>query len=92
MTIFTFPIEHNVENNRKNRELYKRLVKIAVENGYGEYRIHTAFMEDAMETYSFGNHSLRRTHETIKDAFDPNGILALGKNGIWPKRLRKVRA
>lgn len=29
-----------------------------------------------------------RFHETLKDAFDPNGILALGRNGICPKRFR----
>ena len=34
---------------------------------------------------------MRRFNETLKDAIDPNGILAPGKSGIWPKRLRKDR-
>ncbi len=42
-----------------------------------------------MGQYSFNNHALRRFHEAIKDAIDPNGILAPGKSGIWPKHLRK---
>jgi 4-cresol dehydrogenase (hydroxylating) len=31
---------------------------------------------------------LRKLHETIKDAVDPNGILSAGRYGIWPKHLR----
>lgn len=29
-----------------------------------------------------------RVNEAIKDALDPNGILAPGRSGIWPKRWR----
>jgi 4-cresol dehydrogenase (hydroxylating) len=45
-------------------------------------------MSDVMNVYSYNNHALLRFHETIKDAIDPNGILAPGKSGIWPKHLR----
>jgi len=90
--IYFFPIEHDVEKNRKNREIFRRLVKAAAEKGFGEYRTHTAFMNDIMDVYSYNNHALRRLHETMKDTLDPNGILAPGKNGIWPRRMRKARA
>ena len=35
-----------------------------------------------MSTYNFNNHALLRVHETIKDALDPNGILAAGRAGM----------
>jgi (+)-pinoresinol hydroxylase len=90
--IYFFPIEHDVEKNRRNREIFKRLVKESAAHGWGEYRTHTAFMGEVANAYSFNNHSLLRLNETIKDALDPNGILAAGKNGIWPKEMRKTRA
>jgi 4-cresol dehydrogenase (hydroxylating) len=84
MTISKDPAE-----NKKMRENYRSLIKIAAANGWGEYRTATAFMDHVMDQLSFNNHALRRYHETIKDAVDPNGILAPGKSGIWPKRYRE---
>ena len=68
----------------------KRLVEVAAEHGFGEYRTAPAYQDLIMSTYSFNNHVLRRFHETLKDAVDPNGILAAGRYGIWPKHLRKA--
>jgi 4-cresol dehydrogenase (hydroxylating) len=45
-----------------------------------------------MAAYSYNNSSLLRLHETIKDAVDPNGIVAAGRSGIWPRHLRRARA
>jgi (+)-pinoresinol hydroxylase len=90
--IYFFPIEHDIEKNRRNREIFRRLVKTSAGHGWGEYRTHTAFMGDIMDAYSFNDHALLRLHETMKDALDPNGILSPGKNGIWPKSMRKARA
>jgi (+)-pinoresinol hydroxylase len=90
--LFGFPLEHDVEKNRKSREVFKRLVEAAAEHGWGEYRTHTAFMQTVSNVYSYNNHALWRFHETLKDAVDPNGILSPGKSGIWPKHMREARA
>jgi 4-cresol dehydrogenase (hydroxylating) flavoprotein subunit len=65
-----------------------RLVTEAAKQGYGEYRAHLNFMDLAAEQYGWGDHAYRRFCETIKDALDPAGILAPGKQGIWPRSMR----
>lgn len=90
--LFIFQVEHDIEKNRKTRDVFRRLIKLGAEHGWGEYRTHTAFMDDVASAYSFNNNAMRRLHETLKDALDPNGILAPGKSGIWPKEMRKVKA
>jgi (+)-pinoresinol hydroxylase len=90
--IFGFPITHDIETNQKNRAAIKRLIQIGAEHGWGEYRTPPVFQDAVMDAYSYNNHALRRFHETIKDAVDPNGILSAGRYGIWPKHLRDKKA
>ena len=82
---------HDIETNKKNRAAFKRVIQIAAEHGWGEYRTAPAYQDAVMDTYSFNNHSLLRFHETLKDAVDPNGILSPGKQGIWPASYREAR-
>jgi len=67
----------------------KLMVREAAKLGYGEYRAHLDFMDEASEQYSFGDHAYRRFVEKIKDAVDPNGILSPGRHGIWPSAQRE---
>jgi 4-cresol dehydrogenase (hydroxylating) len=69
-------------------DMTKVLVREAAAEGYGEYRTHNALMDDVMGTYNWGDGALLKFHEAVKDALDPNGILAPGKSGIWPARFR----
>jgi FAD/FMN-containing dehydrogenase len=68
-----------------------RLIEVGAENGFGDYRSPPFHQDHVSDTYSFGDHALRRFHETIKDAVDPNGILAPGRGGVWPSVYRRFR-
>ena len=84
-----FTVTRDVDANRKTREIFRELVKVAAEHGWGEYRTHTAFMDDCAQAYSFNNNALLRLQQRLKDAIDPNGIISAGRYGIWPKHLRE---
>jgi 4-cresol dehydrogenase (hydroxylating) len=74
------------------RILFKTLIADSAREGYGEYRTHIEFMDDVAQTFDFNHHMMMRLNETVKDALDPNGILAPGKNGIWPRDYRGSRS
>jgi 4-cresol dehydrogenase (hydroxylating) len=76
----------------KVRALFKVLVADAAKEGYSEYRTHLSYMDDVAHTFDFNNHALLRFNEMMKDALDPNGVIAPGKQGIWPKDLRGRKA
>jgi 4-cresol dehydrogenase (hydroxylating) len=76
------------ESKARDGEILRMLIAKAAEYGWGEYRAAPFLQDTVADAYSFNNHALRRFNETLKDAADPNGILAPGRGGIWPKHLR----
>ena len=70
---------------------FRTLVQDAKDNGFGEYRTHLDYMDLVAKTYDYNNGSLTRLNEVVKDALDPNGIIAPGKSGIWPAAYRGER-
>ena len=70
------------------RDLFLALIEEASKAGYGEYRTHLEYMDHIAATYGWNDRALYRTIESLKDAFDPEGILSPGKSGIWPKPMR----
>ncbi|KAL4790922.1 hypothetical protein BDV19DRAFT_401729 [Aspergillus venezuelensis] len=76
------------DQKRRAAGLMRELIAACAKEGYGEYRTHVLFADQVAATYGWNNQALRRLNETLKDALDPNGILAPGRNGIWPKSYR----
>lgn len=69
-------------------EMTRVLIDEAAAEGYGEYRTHLALMDQVMASFDYNDGALLRFHERIKDALDPNSIMAPGKSGIWGARFR----
>lgn len=56
--------------------------------GYGLYRAHLDLMDRVAAQQDFNGHAMLRLIERVKDALDPAGVLAPGKQGIWPRGRR----
>src|SRR5690606_20352587 len=69
------------EQNAVVHAAMRKVVAVAAEHGWGDYRAAPIYQDDVAATYSFNNHALRRFHEQLKDAIDPNGIIAPGRGG-----------
>lgn len=89
MARIIFPLGGDRAMNARMRAAYLRWVQLAAARGWGEHRAPAVFQDDVAHTYSFNNHALTRMREKIKDAVDPNGILAAGRYGVWPRHLRR---
>ena len=87
--IVGFPLSRsNPEINQRSRAAFERVAHASAEHGWGEYRAPPAFADLIAQAYSYNNHALLHFCETLKDAADPNGIMAAGRGGVWPKHLR----
>lgn len=74
------------DSRRRAHWLISTLIDDAAKRGWGEYRTHIAMMDQIARTYSFNDNAQMRLNEKIKECLDPKGILAPGKNGVWPKQ------
>ncbi|NVM98122.1 FAD-binding oxidoreductase [Arthrobacter sp. SDTb3-6] len=82
----------NEEMLARARALYSELLETARSRGYAPYRSHVDYMDRIADGFDFNNHAVRRLQERIKDALDPAGIIAPGKQGVWPARFREARS
>lgn len=94
----TFLIDHIVcivfnkkdhEQKKKAHWLIRTLIDDCAANGWGEYRTHLAVMDQIMGTYNWNQGIFLKFNEVIKNAVDPNGIIAPGKSGVWPRQYNK---
>lgn len=80
--------KHDAKACKAATDCMRAMIVDAAELGFGEYRTHLALMDQVAGTYNWNDNALMKFHEQLKDAVDPNGILAPGKSGLWPKRYR----
>jgi len=69
----------NTEEMRRAYDCFHELLDEFEKHGYGVYRVNNAYMNRVAETYGAAQRSI---NHKIKQALDPNNILAPGKSGI----------
>lgn len=80
--------KHDAVAKEKAMTCLRNMIDDAAALGFGEYRTHLALMDQIAGTYGWNEGALGKFNERLKDALDPNGILAAGKSGVWPRRYR----
>ncbi|KAK4890867.1 hypothetical protein LTR27_010440 [Elasticomyces elasticus] len=75
-------------SRKKALWLLRTLIDDSAERGWGEYRTHLSVMDQIAKTYSFNDCAQLKLNEKIKEALDPKGIMAPGKDGVWPKKYK----
>lgn len=93
--VYLFPVfvsRSDREHNRKAVQDFRNLIRIAADHGWTEYRTAPTFQNAVAGTYSFNNNILMRFQEQLKDTVDPEGIMAPGRGGIWPRRYRENKS
>ncbi|KAF3916253.1 hypothetical protein ABW21_db0201202 [Orbilia brochopaga] len=78
----------DADAKRRAIGLMREMIAKAADEGYGEYRTHLIFQDQVAATYGWNNQALNGFVECIKDALDPNSIMAPGRNGIWGRRYK----
>lgn len=87
--VFAPSVKHDdPKHNAISHAAMIKCVAVAAEHGWGDYRAAPVYQDAVSNSYSFNNHVLRRFHEQLKDVIDPDGIIAPGRGGIWPRRFR----
>lgn len=64
-------------------ELYRTLVEDGVDMGYIPYRTHVSHMGELAGRLDFNEGVFGRVVGQVKRVLDPNGVLGVGKSGIW---------
>ncbi|KAF3937750.1 hypothetical protein ABW19_dt0203969 [Dactylella cylindrospora] len=78
----------DADAKRRAMALMREMIAKAAAEGYGEYRTHLIFADQVAATYGWNGQALNKFAECIKDAVDPNSIIAPGRAGIWGQRYK----
>ena len=80
------------DQQRRVHGLFEALIRDTHQAGFGEYRTHIDYMDAVALTFDFNGHAMSQLNEKLKDALDPAGIIAPGKQGIWPARFKSTKS